>query len=299
MSTLVHSLSEHLVSTIESLRPIVVRVEARRRIPASGIAWAPRTIVTASHVLQREDGISVGLPGGESVPATLIGRDPATDVAVLAVDSDTLAQPRTVAESSLRVGQLVLALGRTGRTVRAAHGILGTAADAWRTPAGGKIERFLEADITLPAGFSGGPVVDLDGGLIGIATSALIRNRVMVVPAVTLRRVVESLTSRGQVERGYLGIGTQPVRLPKAVAEQSGQEHALLVVMVESDSPAERAGVLLGDAILSFDGARIRHVGDLLERLDEDRVGKTSRIELLRAGVRQDVEVQVGGRGWS
>lgn len=299
MSNPIQILSDQLAATIEALQSTVVRVDGRRRMPASGTVWAPGTIVTASHVLQRDTGFAVGLPGGARVPATLVGRDHATDLAVLKVDADGLVPAVPVPAEQARVGQVVVALGRTGRTLRAALGILNAAADTWRTPAGGRIERFLQADLDLPSGFSGGALVDAQGRLVGVTTAGLLRGRTMVIPPVTLQRVVEALASRGRVERGYIGIGSQPVRLEGNVASAAGQESALLVLSVQSKSPAEAAGLMLGDAILAFDGAPLRHVGDLLEHLDEERVGKEAVLHILRAGAKREIRVRVGGRGWS
>ena len=263
------SLSEQMADTVESVAPSIVRVGGRRRMGASGVVWAADgVIVTANHVVRRDE-VSVGLPNGEKVSASIIGRDPTTDLAVLRADTSGLTAA-TWDDAHLRVGQLVLALARPGRGVQATLGVVSAIGESWRTGAGGEIDRYLQTDVLMYPGFSGGPLLAGEA-FAGINSSALLRGASVTIPATTVRRVVESLVSHGRVRRGYLGISSQMVRLPTELAESIGQETALLLVNVEPESPAAAAGLLMGDTLVALDGQPVRDVDDLMALLGGDR----------------------------
>lgn len=295
MATVLRNLSDGLAATVEAAGASVVRVEGRRRLPATGIVWsADGVVVTAHHVVQKEENIGVGLPDGQVVPATLVGRDPTTDVAVLRAEATDLAAPTWAELENLRVGHLVLALGRPGWTVQATLGIVGALGKEWRTPGGGRLDHYLQTDVVMYPGFSGGPLVDVSGSVLGLNTSALLRGVSLAVPVSSLRQVVETLLAHGRVRRGYLGVGIQPVRLPEALGEQIGQETGLLLVQIKTGSPAGQGGLLLGDIMVALDGQPIRHHDDLLARLSGDRVGEAMPVRIVRAGQLQEVTVTVG-----
>ena len=288
-------LSEDLAQVVSNADPSVVRVDARRRLPASGIVWSSDgIIVTAHHTVERDDNISVGLPGGETTPGELVGRDPTTDVAVLRIQSSGLTAASWADLESLRVGHLVLALGRPGPTVLATLGIVSALGDAWRTPAGGTLDRYLQTDVVMYPGFSGGPLVDSTGYVLGLNSSALARGIALAVPPRSASRVVDALLEHGRVRRGYLGVGAQPVRLPQSLAERIEQETGLLLVSVESGSPADRGGLLLGDVIVALDGQTTRHLDDLLALLDGDRAGVSTPARVVRGGALQDLAIVIG-----
>ncbi|MCB0253630.1 MAG: trypsin-like peptidase domain-containing protein [Anaerolineae bacterium] len=291
------ALSNGLADTVEAAGQSIVRVDARDRMPATGIVWsADGLIVTSHHVVQRDDSISVGLPDGSAVAATLVGRDPTTDVALLQADASGFTPASWVDASDLKVGHLVLALGRPGRTVQATLGVVSALGNAWRTGAGGDIDRYLQTDVVMYAGFSGGPLVNVAGRVAGLNSSALARGVSVALPAATVRRVVETLLAHGKVRRGYLGVSTQRVRLPDTLAEQLGQETGLLIGAVVPDSPAEQAGLFLGDTIVAVAGEPVRHHDDLLAKLSGDRVGQPVPIRIVRGGQVSDVAVMVGER---
>lgn len=297
MTEVLSNLSNDLATVVANASPAIVRVEGRRRIPASGIVWsADGVIVTAHHVVQKDDNINVGLADGQTVAANLVGRDPTTDLAVLRAEAKDLSAPAWAEPDDLHVGHLVLALGRPGQTVQATLGIISALGKDWRTPAGGMVDRYLQTDVVMYPGFSGGPLVSVEGEVVGLNTSALVRGVSLTVPAPTLQRVVETLLTHGQVRRGYLGVSTQPVRLPAALSQQLGQETGLLLAAVEADSPAEQGGLLLGDTIVALDDSPIRHHDDLLALLSADRVGASVSIRIIRGGQLQDVSVVVGER---
>jgi S1-C subfamily serine protease len=238
----------------------------------------------------------VGTAGGETVAATLVGRDPTTDLAVLHVEGADLAPPTWAEPDGLSVGHLVLGLGRPGRTVQATLGIVSALGEGWRTPAGGRVEPYLQTDLVMYPGFSGGPLVDVAGGVLGLNTSALLRGISLSVPTPTVRQVVETLLAHGRVRRGYLGVGAQPVRLPADLAEGVGQETGLLLVSVEPGAPADGAGLTLGDTIVALDGQPVRHMDELLALLGGDRVGASVPVGIVRGGQTQEMTVTIGER---
>jgi S1-C subfamily serine protease len=295
MAEVLRTVSDALAATVETTGSGVVRVESRRRLPASGIVWSSDgTIVTAHHVVERDENIAVGLPDGQTVSATLVGRDPTTDLAVLRAEGGNLAPPAWVEPDSLRVGHLVLALGRPGRSVQATLGIVSALGESWRTPAGGRVDHYLQTDLVMYPGFSGGPLVDAAGAVLGLNTSALLRGISLTVPTPTLRQVVETLLTHGHVRRGYLGVSAQAVRLPKTLVEELSQETGLLLVSVEPDGPADRGGLLLGDTLVAMDGQPVRHLDDLLALLSSDRVSASVVVRIVRGGLLQEMKVTVG-----
>jgi len=295
--TILQQLSDDLAKTVQTASPSIVRIHGRRRMPATGIVWsADGVIVTAHHVVTRDENLSVGLPDGSTVDATLVGRDPSTDLAVLRVQASGLTVPAWLEADRLGVGQLVLALGRPGETVQATLGVVSALGGAWRTSAGGQIDRYLQTDVVMYPGFSGGPLVGAGGAVLGLNTSALVNGVSVAVPVGTLRTVVATLLEHGHVRRGYLGVGSQPVRLPDAVAADLGQETALMLIAVEPDSPAERGGLVMGDTIVALDGQPVRHMDDLQALLSGDRVGKNVPVRLLRGGKLEDRAVVIGAR---
>jgi len=286
-----------MATTVEAAGASVVRVEARRRLPASGIVWSSDgVIVTAYHVVERDENIGVGLPNAETVSATLVGRDPTTDLAVLRAQATDLTPPTWAEPEDLRVGHLVLGLGRPGRTVQATLGIVSALGESWRTPAGGRIEPYLQTDLVMYPGFSGGPLVDVAGRVLGLNTSALLRGISLSVPTPTLRQVVDTLLTHGRVRRGYLGVGAQPVRLPADLVDELGQETGLLLVSVEPEGPAGSAGLTLGDTIVALDGQPVRHMDELLALLGSDRVGASAPVRIVRGGQAQELTVTIGER---
>ncbi|HET9598285.1 MAG TPA: S1C family serine protease [Anaeromyxobacteraceae bacterium] len=293
-------LSNELAALVKRAAASVVRVEGRRRGPASGTVWsADGTVVTTSHGLDWDDGVDVGLPSGEVARAEVVGRDPGTDLAVLRLPPGAAAGLAAAewSDGAIEPGQLALAVTRPGRGPRAALGVVARVGDGWRTSAGGKVDRWVELDFGGHPGFSGGLVLDLAGRAIGLGHGGLVRGEPLAVPAATLRRVVKAVLAHGGVRRGYLGVASLPVRLPAAVAQQCGQASGLLLTAVEDDSPAARAGLMVGDVLLALDGAAVGHLGDLLPLLEEERIGDAARARVVRGGGVIEVAVTIGVRG--
>jgi S1-C subfamily serine protease len=295
MSEALNNLSEALAAAVENAGASVVRVEGRRRLPASGIAWsADGVIVTAHHVIEQDEKIGIGLADGKTATAKLVGRDPTTDVAVLRADAHGLTPATWAAAGDLKVGHLALALGRPGQGVMATLGIISALKKEWRTPAGGQLEAYLQTDVVMYPGFSGGPLVDVQGRAMGLNSSALVRGVSVAVTTGSLRGIVETLLAHGRIRRGYLGVGAQAARLPATLAAELGQETGLLIGSVEPGSPADHARLFMGDTIVSLDGQPVRHLDDLLALLGGDRVGKVVELRIVRGGQVLALPVTVG-----
>ena len=298
-ASMLAQLSDDLAAAVERAGVGIATVNARRRLPATGIVWSEDgLIVTANHVVERDEEITVGLADGRELPATLVGRDPGTDLALLQVQANDLTvAPRS--NTAAKIGHFVLALGRPGPSgPMASFGVVSVVGGAWRTPRGGTIEGFVRADVAMLPGFSGGPLIDAHGDVLGLNSSTLGRGGGMTVPAAAIDKVVASLRTHGKVRRGFLGIGTQAARLPAAVVanHQLSQANGLLIVSVEPESPAERGGLLLGDLIIAIDGDPVADVEALQDRLTSDRVGRPLPIRVIRAGTPQELRVTVGER---
>ncbi len=292
MSTVLPDFSEALADAVSAAADGLVRVEGRDRLPATGIVWdAEGLVLTAHHILERDENISIGYQDGETVSAELLGRDPATDLALLRTPKRCASVPSWAEPESLRVGHLALALGRPGTNVRATMGIVSALGKAWRTPAGGPVDRYLQTDTVMYPGFSGGPLVDAQGRFVGLNSSALVRGVSITVPAPTLKRVAQDLQEHGSVRRAYLGVGAQPTRLPDSVAKELGQETGLLLISVEPGSAAEQGGLFLGDTLVSLGENPLQHMDDLFSSLGGDRIGKPITVRILRGG--QLVELTV------
>jgi S1-C subfamily serine protease len=275
----------------------VVRVDGRRRLGASGVVWrADGAIVTASHVLDRDDAIRVGLPDGRAVDAALVGRDPSTDLAVLRTAEVGLQAANWAGHQGLRAGVHAMVVARPGAWLEAGSGIVAAVSGPWRTWSGGMIDAYVRTDVAMHPGFSGGAVVDPDGRVLGVATSALVSGASIAVPTTTVERVALALWEHGRIRRGYLGVTVQPARLGASAAIHAGQPGGLLVAAVEPGSPADAAGISVGDVLLAMDGVPLRGVDDLMASLGGDRVEREVVVRLLRAGTAQDVHATIAER---
>lgn len=292
-------LSGELADLVERASRSVVRVNARRRQTASGIVFgADGAILTADHVVEADEGITVGLPDGREASARLVGRDPSTDLAALRVEGASLTPAELADSGSARVGSLVLAIARPGDSPMATIGVVSARTGPWRSWRGGLLEALIQTDVTLYPGFSGGPLVDASGRVVGLNSSILMRGIATAIPTETLRRVAQSLLTSGRVRRGYLGVSTQPVALPRSLIDQLhlGQETGLLVVGVESGSPADLGGLMLGDVLIALAGQPVRDADDLQSALGPERVGQATPVRVVRAGAPTELTITIGER---
>jgi S1-C subfamily serine protease len=292
-------LSDDLANAVEKAGAGTVTVYARQRMPATGIVWsADGLIVSASHVVEINEGIKIGLPDGRTVDARLVGRDANSDLVVLKVDAADLT-PIPRSESQVRPGNLVLALGRPGPSgPMASFGVVSTLGGFGRGQRGGSIQNFIRADVAMLPGFSGGPLVDVNGALLGLNSSTLGRGGGLTIPVAEIERIAGALQKDGKIARGFLGIGAQAVGLNKRLAGELdlGQERGLLIVSLETDGPAERDGLLLGDVIVEIAGVAVGSVEELQDRLSGDLVGASAEIKLVRGGALTTMTVTIGER---
>jgi S1-C subfamily serine protease len=289
------SFSDELAAAVERAARAVVTVKARPRIASTGVHWRPGVVVTAEHTVRVDEDITVVRPDGRTMRATLAGRDPGTDLAVLRVADADFPVADVGDPAALKVGHLVLALGYGPR---ASWGVVSALGGRWRTWRGGEIDQLLRLDATLYPGFSGGPVVDAGGRVVAIATSGLSRRLELAIPASTVERITGELLERGRVSRGYLGVGLHPVRLPSSATRALGRpvEIGLIVTNLEPDGPAMQAGLLLGDILVAIDAQSVDAPDDVQSMIAARRPGSTLAATILRAGVATELRLTVGER---
>jgi S1-C subfamily serine protease len=293
MATL-SDLSRDIAQVVDRLAPSVVRVDARRGRPATGIVWADNLVLTADHVLEQEDTIHVTGPPA-TVKASIVGRDPGTDLALLRTEGLRGAPAARGQSVAVRPGQIVLAVGQAG-DLQVTFGIVSGLSGSFRSWRGGQVESLIQTTAELLPGFSGGPLVDAEGRVIGINSWNFGQGVSRAIPVETAEKVAESLRTHGRIRHAYLGLGAQPVRLNDALQNQLGQESGLLVVTVEADGPAGKAGVLQGDTIVTVDAEPMRQLDELFGKLRGLEVGSAHRFGVVRAGELKDVAVTVGER---
>ena len=291
-------LSDALADAAEKAGKATVLVNARRRMPASGIVYAPDLILTADHIVEREDDIKVTLADGTEISAKVAGRDAGSDLAVLKLERpiDNVAE---VTKSPARLGQIALLLGRpTPDGIEASLGTVSAIGGPIRTGRGGMLERYIRTDSISYPGFSGGPLVAADGTVLGINTSGLTNGAAITIPADIALKVADALVKDGRIKRGYLGIRSQPVEISAPAQKSLKREQAtgLLIVGVENNSPASKGGLMVGDILVAVAGAPVLHHDELFTQLNGDVAGNSTPIEVLRGGQPQTLNVQVGER---
>ena len=299
MSATLSTFSDQLADAVERAARSVVSVHARPRLPSTGVHWRDGVIVTTEATVQRDQDITVTLPDGRRIPAQLAGRDRGTDLAVLRIATGELPAALLGDPAALRPGHLVLALGRSGDAgPRAAFGAVSTTGGKWRCWKGGEIDLWIQSDLTIYPGLGGGPLVSPDARILGINSGGLSRPLAVTIPANTVDRVLDQLLAKGYVARGWLGAAMQPVRFSDAARSRSGLSHegGLIILSVESDAPAAKAGLMVGDVIVAIDGHRVEHPDQVLELLAGDIVGRTLAVELIRGGKQEKVDLLVGER---
>ena len=290
MSTpdLLHVLSGQMADAVDRIRPALVTVNGRPRQPASGIIYAPNLILTADHVVERDDDLTIQTHDGSTLPAQLVGRDPVSDLAVLRVVKLSI-EPAAQSSMVPRVGQIVLAVGRPSTSgPMASLGIVSAVGGPVRTQRG-MIDQVIQTDATPYPGFSGGPLLDATGAVLGVLTTGLMGGAALAIPAEAAWRIASQLTQQGHIKRGFLGVSSQPV------TTNQGQR-GLLIVRIERNSPAERAGMLVGDVLTTLDGITISDTDDLQALLTGDRVGRTVPVTITRGGAAQALELMIGQR---
>ena len=305
VSNSIDALSRQLAAAVERVSPAIVALDARPRVRTSGVIWRAGVVVSTNHTVRRDEEITVALHDGRELEATLAGRDPGTDLAVLRYDSGESLDESGVAArgdaASLKVGHLVLAVGRAhpARGVSAGFGIVGAVAGEWRTWRGGRIDRGIRPDVSIFVGFSGGALVDTEGRVIGVNTTGLARGAGLTIPASTVDRVVDHLLQHGRVARPYLGVGmNNRIALPEKLREKFNLQQAsgLMILSVEADGPADRAGIMIGDILLALGDAAVADSDAGQAVLASLEVGAAVKARILRGGELREVEIALGER---
>lgn len=287
--------SNQTAALVEHAARSVVAVHAAGRRRLSGIHWRPGIVVTAEEVLGEDDEVKLTLPGGAEVAASLVGRDPTTDVAVLRFQADGLPVAETADAGSLRPGQVAVAVGNHQGAALASLGIVAFAGGPWQSQRGGAIDSFIRLDLSLNPAAEGGALVNTEGRVVGMAVLGP-RRRVLAIPSATIDRVVDQLLARGHVFRGYLGAGLQPVWVTDRSVEASTGGRGVLVVSVDPQGPAARAGVLVGDIVTAWDAKRVSRVREVIGLLGSDSVGATVELGLVRGGAPLSLKIVIGER---
>jgi S1-C subfamily serine protease len=292
---MLNDISTQFADAVEAAAPSVVQVQGRRR-PASGIVYGDDLVITTMRAIGREDGLHVRRHDGSTLDAELAGWDPATRLAVLRVPG-LGAKALTPATTSARVGHLALAVARSwSNAVTASAGIISVIGGPLPTGRRRAIDQVIRTTAPMHDGFAGGAFLDTSGALLGVATAAEIRGLGVIIPAAIAWKTAAAVVEHGSPRRGYLGIAGQSVRLPDTQQTQGGREHALLVVGVTGDGPAAKAGLLVGDLLLAFNGQPVESPEDLLDLLGGNTVGQQVTLRVSRGGSAQDVAVTVGER---
>jgi S1-C subfamily serine protease len=300
MSSALETLSNDFAAAAETVGNSVVAIYGRRWMPSSGIQWRKGYIVTAHHTIRREEDITVVAAGGKSSKANLAGRDPSTDLAVLKLTEESaLPNPPFGEGAGLKLGHVVLALGRSrGSNLVASAGIVGGISGEWEPRRGGRLDQHIRLSLELYPGFSGGPLVSAQGTVVGINTRGLARGRAVTIPLATVNRIVDELIEKGHIAKPYLGVAMQPVAVPESLRGKvpgSGTS-AVLVVHVEPASPADTAGVVLGDVVLELEGKPVEDTGDIQQLLGSSKIGQTLQATVLRGGAPMKLSITLADR---
>ena len=299
-SSVMETLSNDFAAAAGSVGASVVAIYGRRWMPSSGIQWRKGVIVTAHHTIRRAEDITVTLAGGKSVKASLAGRDPSTDLAILKIaDGSGLPLPSFGDSAALQLGHLVLALGRSrGSNLVASAGIVGGLSGEWEPQRGGRLEQHIRLSLELYPGFSGGPLVNAQGKVVGINTRGLSRGRGVTIPLATVNRVVDELIEKGHIAKPYLGLAMQPVAVPESLRGKiaASANNTLLVVHVEPSGPADQAGILLGDVVIELQGNAVEDTSDIQQLLGSAKVGDTVQATVLRGGAPVKVSITLADR---
>jgi S1-C subfamily serine protease len=299
MSSQLIELSDALVQATDRAATNTVAVHAEARGSSSGVIWRSGIIVTSEHALRRDDEIHVTLADGRVVPAILAGRDPSTDLAVLKCAEAATPVTEFGDPATIKPGSLTLVVGRTRASGPvAALGVVSLATTERKTWTGASLAPYIRLDIALSPTAAGAAAVDAHGRIFGIATPRFARFGAIAVPASTVNTVVDTLLQKGRIPRGYLGVGLQPVRLPEALRQSLHREQitAAIILEVESESPAHKAGLVIGDIIVALSGQPVARLEDVHSQLQGAAIGKSLTLGFVRGGTFQETHVVVGER---
>ena len=285
--------SQELANTVERAGNSIIAVLEGGRSGVSGTVWREGTAITVAHTIRGLDEVTVVNPSGVQVKAQVASRDAAADLAILNVGPENPAAP-LADDAKARAGEIVLSVARRGGDgLAAAYGIVSAIGGPWRTWTGARIDRELSLDLNPFPGFSGGPIVNASGQVLGMALSGRGRSAA-VIPTSTINRIVDQLLKHGRAVRGYIGVGVQPVAFPESARQALGiGGRGLLVTAIAPGTAAEDAKLTLGDVIVAIDGKPLRTGSDLQWLLDSESVGKPVSLGIVRGGQLLNVAVTV------
>ncbi len=277
-------MSTAMADAVERASRATVLVDGRDGYPASGTVYRQGLVLTADHAVERDDGIRVVLPDRAAVTAVVAGRDPARDLALLRL-AEPRGEPAETAAERPRVGELVLALGRPSEEgIQASVGVVGIAGGRYIGARGAPVEGVMRSDATRFPGFEGGPLIDLAGRVVGINAFGPRFGSSLTIPWAAAWEAAARLEQGLGARRGYLGVRSQPAEIPSSVSLGRPQETGLLIVGLEKGSPADRAGLMVGDLIAGLDGEPVPDHHSLVARLDSGLAGREAQVEIVRGG---------------
>ncbi|WP_457094779.1 S1C family serine protease [Microvirga sp. P5_D2] len=291
------AISDRVANLCDGIAARLVVIRGPRRRSSTGIIWRPGLVLTAEEALEADEDILISRPDGTQVAASLVGRDPSTDIALLRTEEQPIADAPFADTSGLRAGHFVLAAGRQAEGLCAALGIVALAGGPWRSLRGGHIDRRLYLDIKLDARSEGGAALDIDGKILGMTVLGP-RGRVLVIPSETIERVAQQLLAHGRIARGYLGLGFQPVRIDQTVADAAGlaEPRGLIVISVDPNGPGQRSEIKQGDILIRWDANPLYSVRGVYTLLGPESVGRSITLGMLRAGKQISVTVEIAER---
>ncbi len=280
-------LSQSLAETVAVAAQSVVAVSARKNGYQSGILVDSNRILTVDPGIEQDEDLQVLLPSGEVAAATLLGRDPGGDLALLQLQSPYIAAIALPLAGSATLGELIIGVSRSPETgPNASLGMLSALSGTWRTWKGGKLDHFIRLDLAICPGVAGGLALRADGSLLGMISTGLARGTAVAIPSSNLHLFVETIAAHGELGRGYLGVGLQPVPQPAG----------MIVLNVEPDSPSAMAQLMVGDVILSIGGQRADDFASIQEFLEPPHIGQQVPILISRAGHELELQIQIGRR---
>lgn len=296
-SSTLQMISNSLSDIVSEISNSVVAIQNPSRFVGSGVIWRDNIVVTAAHLLKQEKEVVLIYPDGNSYPAELVGIDPGIDLAVLKTAAQTLAVPSIRSENHLKPGQLVTAVGRGGdASIGACWGIVSNVSGEWQSWSGSTVEHYIELDMRLSRGFSGSPLVSVDGEVLGIVTSGFNHRKTLTIPSITINRMLGPLMEKGRISRGFMGVGLYPVRLPEKISSSltPSRKAGVVIVGMNDGGPADTSGLIVGDILLSIDGKSVSDIRDVRRALRPETVGREVPVHILRAGISEEFQVTIG-----
>jgi S1-C subfamily serine protease len=293
------TLSKDLAEKTAKAGAHVVAVHTESRGSSSGVIWRPGIVVTADHALQRDEEIQMTLADGKVATAKLVGRDASSDLAVLKCEQANTAVSSFSETSRLLAGNVTLVVGRTRASGPvAALAFVSLLAKERRLWGGLTLAPYVRLDVALHHTAVGGAVIDAEGCVVGLATPKFAPAGALTLPVSTVNHVVDALLAQGRIPRGYLGVGLQPVRLPENLREtlQRREKTAAIVLEVEPGGPAHKAGVVIGDILLSLNAKAVTRLEDVQAHLHGENIGKSIAASFLRGGAPRDVSIAITER---